>query len=143
MIDDSVVAKWFLNDEELTDAAAKVLASFLSDEIELHAPIILQYELANALTKAQRHGARPIDAEICLEAYRTFSEYPIVFHHLDEADRLAALDFANRHRRSFFDSAYLGLAIKLGCRWLTAEQRFKSNLPVDFSLKYFLSLDTL
>ncbi len=136
-----MAAKWFLNDEELTEAATRVLFGLLANKIELHAPILLQYEIANALSKAQRRSGRPISTDMCIEAYKTFQEYPILFHHLDDKNRLEALEFANHHRRSFFDSAYLWLAIKLDCRWLTAEKRFNQALPAQFPVKHIFFLE--
>ena len=140
VIDASVAVKWFLDDEELIEAAEAVIVRFLSGELELHAPIILRYELAHALAKTQRRKSRPISTPMIVKAYETFSEHPIIFHDLDKKEMLQALDISCRFRRSFYDSAYICLAMKLGCAWLTADARYAHGLPRQFPADHVMVL---
>jgi predicted nucleic acid-binding protein len=143
VIDASVSAKWFLHDEELVDVAEDFLTELLADKIELHAPIILQYELAHTLTKTQRQKGRPLTPKMCIDAYQSFSGYHIVFHNIDYEERMKALKFANKFHRGFYDSTYIGLAIKLDCPWLTSEKTFRGVLPPGFPRKHILTLESL
>jgi predicted nucleic acid-binding protein len=56
VIDASVVAKWYLNDENLIDKAEDFLVRLLANEIILHAPEILRYELGHLLISAKRQS---------------------------------------------------------------------------------------
>ena len=47
VLDASVAAKWYLNDERYIEKARLYLIKLLANEIELHAPVLLQYEMAN------------------------------------------------------------------------------------------------
>jgi len=143
VVDASVAAKWFLNDEDHVDVAEEYLERLLADDIELHAPSILQYELGHSLIRAQRDGDRPLDANQSYESYQTFTKLPIVFHNLDGNTRLDVLRFAIRHYRGFYDSAYVCLAVNLDCKWLTSEKRYRRPLPSGFPMDHVLPLESL
>lgn len=142
VLDASVAAKWYLDDEEHTDEAEIFLLRLLAGGIELHAPRILQYEIGHLLAKAQRRLGRGIDAATAQEAYRTFCALPILYHDLDDTARTDALNFATRYHRGFYDSCYVTLAIHLGCRWLTSERRYGGHLPPGFPTDAVLALET-
>jgi predicted nucleic acid-binding protein len=76
VVDASVAAKWFLNDERHTEEATAYLEQMLADEIRPHAPAPLQYEFGNILTKAQRDNGRPIGHTESVKAFETFHEFP-------------------------------------------------------------------
>jgi predicted nucleic acid-binding protein len=79
---------------------------------ELHAPDLLPYEVANALTRLVVAGMFP--RERLAEAWRAVLAVPIVYHPLaDDGDRV--IDLALRlGRQSAYDAAYLILAEGLG-----------------------------
>lgn len=91
VLDASVAAKWFLNDEDVVDIAEMFLIRFLAKEIVFYAPHILEYELGHIITRAQRSGSQRIETDQAIEAYRTFSELPIVFCDLSVQDRQTIL----------------------------------------------------
>src|SRR5690349_14871656 len=99
VLDASVAAKWFLNDEDFTDEAEVYLLRLLAGEIEFHAPRVLQYELGHLLAKAQRRLGRAIEVAVAQEAFRTFCSLPIHYHDMDRAALTDALDFAMMHHR--------------------------------------------
>ncbi|MBI4964956.1 MAG: type II toxin-antitoxin system VapC family toxin [Desulfomonile tiedjei] len=140
VVDASVAAKWFLNDETSVQKATDYLVRLLADEILLHAPTLLRYEFGNILTRAQRQDGRPIDHERSLEALEIFHEYPITYHELGKQAFLETLTFANQLKCSFQDSSYLWLARSLNCRLLTADIRFVQNIPPDILRAHIQSL---
>lgn len=142
VLDASVAAKWYLNDEDLIDEAEEFLVRLLADEIELHAPEVLRYELGHLLTKAQRRVDQPIDGNQSEEAYRTFCGLPITFHQLNDTQRQEVLRFANTFHRGFYDSCYVWLAGYLNCRWLTTERRFGGTLPQGYPTEWVLTLES-
>jgi predicted nucleic acid-binding protein len=141
IIDASVAAKWFLNDEESVDKAEQFLIRLLSEEIELHAPEILRYELGHLLTKAQRNPQRPISREDTEKAYFDFCELPITYHNLTDKDRQEVLSFANQFHRGFYDSSYIWLACRLGTKWLTSERRYGGTFPPGYPVNNVLPLE--
>jgi predicted nucleic acid-binding protein len=140
VVDASVAAKWFLDDEHLIQEATAYLVRPLSDEIEMHAPVLLRYEFGNILSKAQRDDGRPINDDRSLEALELFLEYPILYHDLASARMLIALRSANQYRSSFQDASYLSLAMFLGCRLLTADTKFVERLPPDIVQRHVQNL---
>ncbi len=143
VLDASVAAKWFLDDEDLVDIAERVLIRSLADEIRLHAPVTIWYELGHLLTKAQRDRNRPLTPKQSVGAYEKFFELPIHFHELDLKERLGALRFANKYHRTFYDSTYICLAMKLDCMWLTDERTLGEPLPPKFPKRNLLVLESL
>lgn len=141
VLDASVAAKWYLNDEDHTEEAEIYLLRLMTGEVEFHAPRILQYEIGHLLAKAQRQLGRGISAAAVEEAYRTFCALPIHYHDLDDAIRTDALKFANRYHRGFYDSCYVCLALTLGCHWLTSERRYGGKLPPGFPAGVVLALE--
>jgi predicted nucleic acid-binding protein len=132
VLDASVVAKWFLDDEESVVAAEEVLEDLLAGDIEAHAPVILPYEVGHVLSKAQRKSRREMEAEKTRRAYERFCGLPVRYHELNDSEKREALELAIRFRRSFYDAVYILLAMKLDCRWLTAEKRYDGPMPQGF-----------
>ena len=140
VVDASVAAKWFLNDEAAIQEATDYLVGLLATEMILHAPTLLLYEFGNILTRAQRDHGRPIDREQSLEALKIFHELPVIYHEQDKQAALEALTLANQYKCSFQDSSYLRLAKSLGCRLLTADSKFVEKLPPDIVRDHVQSL---
>jgi predicted nucleic acid-binding protein len=142
ILDASVAAKWYLNDEDFVAEAELYLLRLLAGDIEFHAPILLWYELGHILAKAQRRSGRSLSATEAQEAYRTFCQLPISCYEQDAQMRQDILAFANQHHRGFYDSSYVCLAIALGCPWLTSERRYGGQLPPGFPVGVVLPLES-
>ena len=69
VIDSSIVAKWFLTEED-SDEALKIRDSFATDRIKLAVPTLLFYEVMNALLYSGVFG----EQDLALAA-RSLSEY--------------------------------------------------------------------
>jgi predicted nucleic acid-binding protein len=129
VLDASVAAKWFLDDEAHVEEATDYLVLMLADDITFHAPVLLQYEFGNILTKAQRDDGRSLGYAESLRALETFQEYPIKYHALDKQALRETLRIANQRGCTFQDSCYLWLAQDLKCRFLTDDREFVRRLP--------------
>lgn len=108
ILDASVAAKWYLDDEEHVEKAESFLVRMLSDEIELHAPVLLQYEMGHLLTKAQRRERGRIFPDIAYKAFKNFYRLPIIFHDLDNESMCEAFQMAQMLNRSFYDTVFSG-----------------------------------
>jgi len=136
VLDASVAAKWFPDDEERVEEATEYLVWMLADDVRFHAPLLLQYEFGNILTKAQRDDGRSLDHTESLKALETFQEYPIKYHALDKRALLETLSIANRQSCTFQDSCYLWLAQDLKCRFLTDDRQFVRRLSEDLANEF-------
>ncbi len=116
VVDASVAVKWFVR-EVHAEAAMRILDS----NHELIAPDLIWAEFGNVLWKRRRRG------EITLVTARAilldFKRFPIATMPVAPLVE-AALEIADRLRRSVYDSLYLALAEHRECRLVTADRRF-------------------
>lgn len=135
VIDANVVAKWFLKDsqESDTELAADILIAFLSNEIELHAPRIMTYEVCSLLTRACAGGkaARLAKAD-AIQGAREFFGLSIQFEEATEEQGVKAIDMAVRFSKTHADMTYLSLAIRLDCNWCTADLKVLDSVTPSF-----------
>jgi predicted nucleic acid-binding protein len=119
VVDASVSLAWLFEDEvsEQTDD----LLDRLRDERAL-VPSLWTYEIANALTVAQRRSRiTEAQARVLVE---TLQSLPI-----DRADSAPAgvlLALASKHRLSAYDAAYLELAERTGLALATLDDRLRA-----------------
>ena len=121
VVDASVGVKWF--SPEVHAAAAR---AWRHGGDELHVPaFFFDLEIANILwKKVRRDEVSREDAELILNQLPTL---PVRRH--PEAPLLApAFDLADRTQRTVYDCLYLALAVQLGGRMLTADERLYTVL---------------
>jgi predicted nucleic acid-binding protein len=150
VIDASVAAKWFLKDgvEQDVDLAEDILAALLAGDVELHAPRIFTYEVANLLAKAC--GARdPItrlprkqQADALRDLEDLFS-LPITIPAPTSDEAKSALEGAVRWSKTLYDMTYLLLAEELDCQWCTADDKILEALLATFPRQRVLLLSSL
>ena len=99
----------------------KVLQYFtdwLSHNVEIHAPVLAQYETANALTRLIVAGAFPADK--VEDAWNNISILPITYHELANVRRAVEIALALK-RQNAYDAAYIALAEELGAELWTLD----------------------
>lgn len=90
----------------------------------LHAPSLLRYEIASALTRAV--GAGQLAESDIAGAWRAATAAPVTLHEL-EAGR-SVVDVARRlHRKSAYDAAYIMLAQELDAELWTLDGPLARN----------------
>ncbi len=119
MVDASVVLKWQLDDEHDVDHALALRDDFLiAERLELDAPVLLAYELTNAIRSAAvRARLAPEMAEAALGNLLACG----IGLHAPVPERILAL--ALRFDISGYDAAYVAVAEELGAELWTADRR--------------------
>ena len=121
VVDASVGVKWFV--PEVHAAEARAWRTGLDP---LHVPaFFFDLEIANILwKKVQRAELSRADADLILAQLPALP----VTRHPESPLLVAAFDLADRTQRTVYDSLYLALAVQLGGRMLTADQRLCNSL---------------
>lgn len=99
-------------DDQRAPLATRLIGQWLRVGDQLHAPSLLVFEVANALTRLVAAGNFP-GARIA-EAWRPILALPITYHTL-QSDGASIVDLALRlGRQSAYVAAYIALARQLG-----------------------------
>ncbi len=120
VIDASVVLKWYLSDEEHGEKALDILDGHTSDNFSLHAPVLLEFEVANGLTIAKRRAR--VGNDDVLKAMDGFTGLGIELYSLSPLFR-KVLDYSDKYNISAYDAAYVALANDLKTQLVTADKR--------------------
>ncbi len=118
IIDASVLLRAFFPDED-QELAQALLHEHAAGRERLKAPVLLVYEVANAVWQAERRGR--ISSAQADEILQTVSALDIELLSMEWGE---GLQLARRLDRSAYDAAYLALAERLGEPLLTADERF-------------------
>ncbi len=121
VVDASVGVKWFVPEVHAAEARA-----WRSGPNPLHIPaFFFDVEIANILWKKVRRGEIiRADADLILHQ---LPGLPVTRH--PEPPLLAtAFDLGDRTQRTVYDCLYLALALQLGGRMVTADQRLYNSL---------------
>jgi len=120
VIDASVVLKWYFSDEEFGDIALGILDGHISERLALHAPALLEFEVANGLAIATRRGR--VAADETRKALEGFMELGIELHPLSPHFK-KVLEYAEKYKITAYDAAYVALAHNLKTTVVTADKR--------------------
>ncbi len=128
VVDCSVVIKWFIP-EPHSNQAQLILDEFQNGGLDLLAPDLLYPEMGNIIWKKHRlQGLSTNDADAILQQFRAI---PILItpseHLLDVAYHLAVT-----YQRTVYDSLYVALSLREGCRFVTADERLVNSLATTF-----------
>ena len=117
IVDSSVVLMAFFPDEGHFAAQALIQAHVLNT-VELQAPTLLPYEIANAALQAVRRGR--ITVETAQEILAAFENLNISLHPVPSPH---IVTMARHYARSAYDAAYLSLAETLDLQLITGDRR--------------------
>lgn len=116
VVDASVVVKWFVDEDESAQARL-LMQDFAAQDVELHAPALLPYEVLNALRYHPGFSEeRQLAAQAALERF-AFREYPFRGEHSRRTLHLAVSE-----NLAIYDASYLALARELGLMLVTADE---------------------
>lgn len=123
VLDSNVLVAMVTRDQRAESVGRYVKALGEAGEA-LHAPRLLRYEVANALTRKVVAGE--IDIEDAARGWRQIVAMPIMLHDLDDGP--AVIEIALKLRReSAYDAAYVALAQGLDAELLTLDGPLARN----------------
>ncbi|NOR13158.1 MAG: PIN domain-containing protein [Candidatus Aminicenantes bacterium] len=128
VVDASVVLKWYLSDEIYGQDALEILDKYVSYEIEILAPSILEYEVLNGLLIAKKRGR--FKEEMLVTAVEGFlgleiEQKDISFFYPD------VLFFSESHNLSAYDASYLAVANEEGALLVTVDKNLYNKVKTD------------
>lgn len=129
VLDASVVLKWFLAFEEGSTEALDLLNHHISDELEIMAPALLQYEVINGLMVARKRGS--IREEVILSAIEGFVNLSFRFIGLS-GHYSRIVYYCKVYNLSAYDASYLALAEAEQIPFITADERLYNAIRKDF-----------
>ncbi len=130
VIDASVVLKWYLPDEAYGEKARALLNRYISEDLEIVAPSLLEYEVLNGLVIAGRRG-RIKEDKITL-AVEGFINLGIRLVHLSELHS-RVVHYCKSYNRSAYDASYLALADEEGIAIITADEGLYNIVKKDLT----------
>lgn len=142
ILDASVAAKWALprEGEDLVDEARSLMSRHAAGEIEIYVPEIFWAELGNIFWKSVQHGRWPsADARTAIVEFQNRS-FGTIAH---KALLNEALAIALAHQRSFYDSLYVALAVRMKIPMVTADERLVNTLGSRFPVRWLGSFSII
>lgn len=123
VLDASVAVKWF-NVEPLRDKALIIRKKYVDGEIDLIAPTLLYYEVANALRYNPRFGIEEVKS-----ALKTLEDLGIKIYDFRGELRENSIELAYRYGITVYDAAYIALAILQNATLYTADKEVVVKIP--------------
>jgi len=136
VIDASVVLKWYLADEEYSQKALSILDKYVSNEIDILAPSLLEYEVINGLIIAKKRGR--IQEKKILTAIDGFMSLEIKLINLS-LNYPKVIHYCKIYNRSAYDASYLALADNEGISLVTADKGLYNVVKKDLKWVKWLS----
>jgi len=116
ILDASVAVKWFTM-EPLRDKALIIRDKYVNGELELEAPSLLYYEVANALRYNPRFGIEEVRS-----AVRALEDLAITIYDFKGELASRAVELAYRFGITVYDAAYVALAAIRNATLYTADK---------------------
>lgn len=126
VIDASVVVKWF-NIEPLHDKAIAIRDRYIGGAIDLIAPTLIYYEVANALRYNPRFGIEEVRAAV--KALEDLSLTTYEFS-MDMASK--AVEIAYMYGITVYDAAYVSLAALMDTTLYTADKEVVAKVSATY-----------
>ena len=135
VLDASVAVKWNLAEAD-TDKALRIRDAYRLGKHELIAPDWFLAEVSNVLGKAA--ARRTMTTAEALQAYKEITQDAPKLHR-SVPFVSDALDLALKHRRAVYDCLYLALALREGCRLISADDALVRQLQPIYGFLVALS----
>lgn len=123
VIDASIAVKWFVNEKD-SDKALRLRASYLEGEVELVAPNLILYEVANAL---RFHPHYELTEANLLDSVTALSDMQIGVDVTTDV-WLQAFRMSLSQNLSVYDAVYMAMSVVLDARLVTSDKKLVDKL---------------
>jgi len=130
VVDASVILKWYLLDEEHGEKALEFLNRFVSDDLEIIAPALLEYEVINGLVAARKRGR--LQEDLIVSAVEGFMNLGLRMVGLSGLYS-RVIHFCKAYNRSAYDASYLALAESGKISFITADETLYNSVKKDLN----------
>src|SRR3989304_5974884 len=117
ILDSSVIAKWYLKDEDQIEKAVKFRNLHVENKITISAPSFLILEIGNVFV-SRKLNQQDFDKNI-----EWLANFRINFVEPDLLTLMGTFSFAKQFHLSFYDASYVALAKTLKCNLITADKK--------------------
>jgi len=130
VLDASVILKWYLLDEEHGEKALEFLNRLVSDDLEIIAPALLEYEVINGLVAARKRGR--LQEDLIVSAVEGFMNLGLRMVGLSGLYS-RVIHFCKAYNRSAYDASYLALAESEKISFITADETLYNSVKKDLN----------
>ena len=116
------MVKWFVA-EDYSDRAISLRDRYVNGEVRLAAPSLLTFEVLNAVRDSNLYTTVEL-RKIAV----SLGGYGLALYGLEGEYAALAIEAAEENDLTIYDSSYLGLALWLGARFLTADKKLIKRL---------------
>lgn len=127
VVDTSVVFKWTDENEELRNAALKILKGHIQNKVKIIVPQLIFYELANAWATKTKLSVPVIKKDLGRLKKTCLEIEPPNFESIAKA-----VEFSKKYRVSVYDATYAVLARAKKCNLITADTKFVDQINLPF-----------
>ena len=136
MVIDANLLVVILTGDERRDRVVEQFVTWLDQRVELHAPVLAQYEVVNALTRLVATGT--MKSETAELACSDLFLLPIQYQRLRNAERVLEISLRLK-RKTAHDAAYLALAEELSTElWTLDGPLYRNASQLGFPVRLLL-----
>ena|SRR5690348_9941007 len=131
ILDTSVIIKWF-SEEENHEKALFYLTQIQNGEIRVLVPSLFFYEFGNALL------SKNLSSSAAKEFVKQLFQLELLIAEMSKQDIAAIYKISQTYHISFYDGAYVYLAKKRNCAFVTADKKLFLKIQKDFPKAHLL-----
>lgn len=125
VLDSSVVVKWIRQEEDLSADALQWQTAVLTGAVQVAAPSLLAFEVANALNYKDDFTASDVQ-----QAMENIYALGFDWYEPNLPLILRAIELARVHKITLYDATFVALAEALGADFITADEKAARNLTL-------------
>jgi predicted nucleic acid-binding protein len=121
--DASVILKWIFDEEAGSDHAGRLKDGHVEGSEIIAVPDLLFYEVANVLATKTR-----LDDTAVHEAFSLLWHFQLERFDFGLEEFLAGLSLSRKYKITLYDAAYIELARRLKCAFVTADKKLYEKI---------------
>jgi predicted nucleic acid-binding protein len=126
VIDASILVKWYVQEAD-SDKALLLRDKHVNGELQLAAPFLIFHEALNALKYTGLFSSKELK-----DIAFSIQNYGISLYAPERKTAELTLEAAEKNDITVYDGSYLGLAMKLGTEFITADKKLVDRLTQDY-----------